>query len=120
MRRSLAIDAECFAPEEFDRIKLASQSALRREWAVEAADEPSAATILPGPGRPGTARTMVAMSGRGKFGRYLKRATTFPDYLHALTSADAQAVIEDLLRVLAGDGAGLLSRTHEPHRGLGL
>ena len=116
MRRSLAIDAECFAPEEFDRIKLASQSALRREWAVEAADEPSAATILPGPGRPGTARTMVAMSGRGKFGRYLKRATTFPDYLHALTSADAQAVIEDLLRVLAGDGAGLLSRTQEPRR----
>ena len=57
---------------------------------------------------------MVSMSGRGKFGRYLKRATTFPDYLHALTSADAQAVIEDLLRVLAGDGAGLLSRMHEP------
>ena len=72
------------------------------------------------PSWPGTARTMVAMSGRGKFGRYLKRATTFRDYLHALTSADAEAVIEDLLRVLAGDGAGLLSRTHEPHRGLGL
>ena len=59
---------------------------------------------------------MVAMSGRGKFGRYLKRATTFPGYLHALTSADAQQVIEDLLRVLAGDGAGLLSRTQEPRR----
>ena len=73
---------------------------------MEAADEPSAATILPGPGRPGTARTMVSMSGRGKFGRYLKRATTFPDYLHALTSADAQAVIEDLLRVLAGKERG--------------
>ena len=39
MRRSLAIDAECFDPDEFDRMKRRSQEALRPEWAVADGDQ---------------------------------------------------------------------------------
>jgi tRNA A-37 threonylcarbamoyl transferase component Bud32/very-short-patch-repair endonuclease len=116
MRRSLAIDAECFDADEFDRIRRLSDGALRPEWAVSDADERLAAIVFPQPSRPGTARELVYMSGRGKFGRYLKRAGRFPHYLPAITSDDAQQIIEDLMKVLAGNNAGLLTRTEHPRR----
>ena len=66
---------------------------------------------LPGTGRPGTARDLVFMSGRGKFGRYLKRAGRFPGYLRAISSDDAQQIIGDLLQ-------GAVRRRRQPaHRG---
>ena len=54
------------------------------------------------------------MSGRGKFGRYLKRRTWFPGYVRAISSDDAQQIIDDLLRVLAA--AGLLTEAEHPYR----
>ena len=56
------------------------------------------------------------MSGRGKFGRYLKRAGRFPGYLRAISGDDAQQIIGDLLRVLSGDGASLLTEAQHPRR----
>ena len=116
MRRSLAIDAECFDPDEFDRMKRRSQEALRPEWAVADGDQREAAIVYPGAGRPGTARDLVFMSGRGKFGRYLKRAGRFPGYLRAISRDDAQQIIGDLLRVLSGEGASLLTEAQHPRR----
>ena len=116
MRRSLAIDAECFDPDEFDRMKRRGQEALRPEWAVGDGDQRDAAIVYPGTGRPGTARDLVFMSGRGKFGRYLKRAGRFPGYLRAISGDDAQQIIGDLLRVLSGDGASLLTEAQHPRR----
>ena len=116
MRRSLAIDAECFDADEFDRIHRLSDGALRAEWTVSDADERLAAIVFPQTSRPGTARELVYMSGRGKFGRYLKRGGRFPGYLPVITSDDAQQIIEDLMKVLAGKNAGLLTRTDHPRR----
>ncbi len=116
MRRSLAIDAECFDPDEFDRMKRRGQEALRPEWAVAGGDQRDAAIVYPGAGRPGTARDLVFMSGRGKFGRYLKRAGRFPGYLRAISGDDAQQIIGDLLRVLSGDGASLLTEAQHLRR----
>ena len=116
MRRSLAVDAECFDPDEFDRMKRRSQEALRPEWAVADGDQRDAAIVYPGAGRPGTARDLVFMSGQGKFGRYLKRACRFPGYLRAISRDDAQQIIGDLLRVLSGDGASLLTEAQHPRR----
>ena len=116
MRRSLAIDAECFDPDEFDRMKRRGQEALRPEWAVGDGDQRDAAIVYPGTGRPGTARDLVFMSGRGKFGRYLKRAGRFPGYLRAISGDDAQQIIGDLLRVLSGDGASLLTEAQHLRR----
>jgi hypothetical protein len=56
----------------------------------------------------------VNLSGRGKFGRYLKRAGRFPGHLAAVTSDDAQQIIADLLRALAR--AGLASEVEDPRR----
>ena len=53
MRRSLAIDAECFDPDEFDRMKRRGQEALRPEWAVADGDQRDAAIVYPGAGPPG-------------------------------------------------------------------
>ena len=116
MRRSLAVDAECFDSDEFDRMKRRSQEALRPEWAVADGDQRDASIVYPGAGRPGTARELVFMSGRGKFGRYLKRAGRFPGYLRVISSDDAQQIISDLLRVLSGDGAGLLTEAQHLRR----
>jgi hypothetical protein len=116
MRRSLAIDAECFDGDEFDRIRRLSEGALRPEWTVTDADERPAAIVFPFSGRPGTARELVYMSGRGKFGRYLKRANRFPGYLPVITSDHAQQIIGDLMRVLAGKNAGLLAKAEHPRR----
>ena len=59
-------------------MKRRGQEALRPEWAVADGDQRDAAIVYPGTGRPGTARDLVFMSGRGKFGRYLKRAGDSP------------------------------------------
>jgi ATP-dependent helicase YprA (DUF1998 family) len=114
MRRSLALDVECFAPDELDRIERRSQGSLRDEWMITRDDEPTVATVFPRPGRPGSPREHVNMSGRGKFGRYLKRAGRFPGYLGTVTSDDAQQIIGDLLKALAE--ARLLSDVEDPRR----
>ena len=114
MRRSLAIDVECFEDDEFDRIRRRSQGSLRAEWAVPDTDQPRAATVVARPGRAGGARDQVSMSGRGKFGRYVKRRTWFPGYEQVITSDDAQQVIHDLLEVLAA--AGLITKVEDPYR----
>ena len=114
MRRSLAIDVECFDDDEFDRIRRRSQGSLRAEWAVPDSDQPRAATVVARPGRAGGARDQVSMSGRGKFGRYVKRRTWFPGYEQVITSDDAQQVIHDLLEVLAA--AGLVTKVEDPYR----
>jgi tRNA A-37 threonylcarbamoyl transferase component Bud32 len=116
MRRHLAVDADCLAAEEFDRIRNRSQDTLRQEWSVSDGDRREASIVYPQPGRPGTARELVYLSGRAKFGRYLKRTSTFPGYLPVMSTDDAQQVIADLMRVLSGDGAGLLTVAEHPRR----
>ncbi|HEX7160319.1 MAG TPA: DEAD/DEAH box helicase, partial [Trebonia sp.] len=108
MRRALAVDADCLTAEEFDRIRNRSQDTLRQEWSIGNGDRREASIVYPHSGRPGTARELIHLSGRTKFGRYLKRASTFPGYLPVITTDDAQQIIEDLIKVLSGDGAGLL------------
>ena len=114
MRRSLAIDVECFEEDEFDRIRRRSQGSLRAEWAVADNDQPRAAIVVARPGRAGGARDQVSMSGRGKFGRYVKRRTWFPGYEQVITSDDAQQVIQNLLAALTA--AGLVTQVDDPYR----
>ena len=117
MRRSLAIEAECFDELEFDRIKRRSQSSLTEEWALGDDDKPAVATVFAGSGRPGGAREQVNMSGRGKVGKYIRRTTSwFPGYDQKITVDAATETITDLLQVLASKG--LLSTIEDPrHKG---
>jgi serine/threonine protein kinase/very-short-patch-repair endonuclease len=114
MRRSLAIEVECFADDEFDRLQRRSQGQLREDWAVGREDRPEVGIVFPRGGTPGSPRNHISMSGRGKFGRFLKRSETFPGYLPAITTDDAQQIIANLMKALAE--AGLLERAENPRR----
>jgi hypothetical protein len=114
MRRSLAIEVECFDEDEFDRLQRRSQGQLREDWAVGRDDRPDVALAFPRRGTPGSPRSHIALSGRGKFGRFLKRSDTFPGYLPAVTTDDAQQIIGNLMSALTG--AGLLERAENPRR----
>ncbi|PSR66845.1 DEAD/DEAH box helicase [Nocardia sp. MDA0666] len=96
MRRALAIDVQYFR-DDFDNLLRASEERLVDPWVLSASDRPQVGTAYPRGSRPGMDRSGLFLSGRGKFGKYLRRVH-FTD----LTTDDAQQVIVDLLKVLAG------------------
>jgi len=106
MRRVLAIDVDCLTDPGFERVRRESRQMLVGAWAL-AEDERlvEVGVAFPGSGRPGT-RAALYLSGRGAFGRYLRR----PDV--GLRTADgnrlsvdeATAVIGTFLDVLADEG----------------
>ncbi|GIG29039.1 DEAD/DEAH box helicase [Cellulomonas marina] len=107
MRRVLAIDVECLTPTGFERVQRVSGQHLTGPWALAESEQMVATgTVYPRTATPRKGWGDLFLSGRSAFGRYLKRATTLGP---TLTTDDAQAVIEDLLRVLCDDG-GLLAR----------
>ncbi|TYC22951.1 protein kinase domain-containing protein [Micromonospora sp. DR5-3] len=103
MRRALAIDVQYFR-DEFDSLQRASEERLIDPWVLSASDAPKVGTAYPQSSRPGLDRSGLFLSGRGKFGKYLRRI----HFGTELTFDDAQTVIADLLEVLAG--AGLVTK----------
>ncbi|MEV1244857.1 protein kinase [Nonomuraea sp. NPDC049750] len=95
MRRSLAIDVEYFR-EDFDSLQRASEERLKDPWRLAGGDRPKVSTAYPQGSRPGVDRSGLFLSGRGKFGKYLRRIH-FPQ----VSADDAQRIIADLMRVLA-------------------
>ncbi|SDG02332.1 protein of unknown function [Sinosporangium album] len=100
MRRALAIDVQYFR-EDFDTIQRASEERLIDPWVLSAGDRPKVGTAYPQPSRPGLDRSGLFLSGRGKFGKYLRRVH-FGDA--DLSPDDTQSIIVDLLKVLAKAG----------------
>lgn len=100
MRRALAIDVQYFR-DDFDNLRRASEERLIDPWVLSATDRPQVGTAYPRPSRPGMDRSGLFLSGRGKFGKYLRRV-----HFQDLSADGAQHVIKDLLTVLAK--AGLL------------
>jgi len=98
MRRGLAIDVQHFR-EDFDNLQRASEERLIDPWVLSSGDRPKVGTAYPQPSRPGMDRSGIFLSGRGKFGKYLRRL-----HFKDLSTDDAQVVIVDLLKVLAGAG----------------
>ena len=111
MRRSLAIDVQCFR-DDFDVLRRASEERLSDAWTLTESDRPRVGTAYPQPSRPGMDRSGLFLSGRGKFGKYLRRVH-FPD----MGVDDAQHAIEFLLRALAG--VGLVSEVEAAPRRAG-
>ena len=99
MRRGLAIDVQYFR-EDFDTLQRASEERLVDPWVLASpGDRPQVGIAYPQGSRPGMDRTGLFVSGRGKFGKYLRRAH-FAD----LSTDDTQQVIAELLKVLADAG----------------
>ncbi|MHC5902392.1 protein kinase domain-containing protein [Streptomyces sp. S6] len=101
MRRSLAIDVSYFRDDTFDSLQRASEERLVDPWVLSSADKPRVGTAFPYPSRPGTDRSSLFLSARGKFGKYLRRTDrTFRD----LDQDDLQLIIAELLKVLTKAG----------------
>lgn len=119
MRRRICIESDYLTEERYDTIKRASQEWLRSPWALTDEQGVFSATCYPGsqpPSTPGIGRDLY-VSGLSLYGRWLRRTERFPLHPHKLTVADAGALIERLLAVMAD--VGVLARIEERHRPAG-
>ncbi|ABL79358.1 MULTISPECIES: DEAD/DEAH box helicase [unclassified Nocardioides] len=108
LRRVRAIEVDCLTEEGFDRLRRLARSHLIEPWTLgEDERVVEAGVAIPRPARAGGRRALLAVSGRGAFGKYLRRdAAGLPGEVR---TEDSERVIQDLFRVLTD--AGLLSRT---------
>jgi ATP-dependent helicase YprA (DUF1998 family)/very-short-patch-repair endonuclease len=105
MRRELAIRVDFLKPDYQDQIKQQSSQHLIQPWDIDDKETMEhAAVLFPRPRRGGDYGGYVFMSPRGGFGRFLKRATTFPDYGGPRTTQDVAAIIQNLLDILRVGG----------------
>lgn len=95
MRRHLAIDVQYFR-DDFDTLQRASEERLVDPWVLSTGDRPQVGTAYPRSAKPGLDRSGLFLSGRAKFGKYLRRV-----HFTQLSTDDAQHIITDLLEVLA-------------------
>ncbi|MFG2064896.1 protein kinase [Micromonospora sp. NPDC048871] len=110
MRRALAIDVQYFRGD-FDSLQRASEELLVDPWVLAASDLPKVGTAYPQGSKPGLDRSGLFLSGRGKFGKYLRRA----HFGTGLSFDDAQQMIVDLLKVLS-DGGQVTEVAEAPQR----
>ncbi|TCO58278.1 protein kinase domain-containing protein [Actinocrispum wychmicini] len=96
MRRALAVDVQHFR-DDFEILQRASAERLVDPWVLSPSDRPQVGTAYPQGSRPGMDRSGLFLSGRGKFGKYLRRV-----HFTTLSTDEAQQVIVNLLEVLAG------------------
>lgn len=113
LRRVRAIAVDCLTEDGFDRLKRLTRAHLIEPWSLGEDDRMvEAGVAIPRPARAGGRRSLLAVSGRGAFGKYLRRdAAGLPDNA-SLKSDDSQRIILDLFRVL--ETAGLLVRSEGP------
>ncbi|MFC3451377.1 protein kinase domain-containing protein [Amycolatopsis speibonae] len=102
MRRHLAIDVQHFR-DDFDTLQRASEERLIDPWVLSVNDRPQVGTAYAQSSRPGMERSSLFLSGRTKFGKYLRRV-----HFRDLSIDDTQVLIQDLLKVLTT--AGLVER----------
>ncbi|MFJ8042140.1 DEAD/DEAH box helicase [Kitasatospora sp. NPDC096147] len=120
LRRVRAIDVPCFTDEGFDQMRKLSQQHLVDPWGLADAERrpPQVGTAFARSGRPGRSRAELNLTGRGAFGRYLRRVGQFPDWPDEINLADAQQIIIDLLAVL--ERAGQLTAVVSEREGGGV
>ncbi|MGY1825970.1 DEAD/DEAH box helicase [Blastococcus sp. SYSU DS0541] len=109
LRRVRAIEVDCLTEEGYDRLRRLTRVHLIEPWALGEDEQlVDVGVAIPRPSRAGGRRSVLAVSGRGAFGKYLRRdAAGLPG---PLQTADAGKVIEDLFRILTD--AGVLNRTN--------
>jgi ATP-dependent helicase YprA (DUF1998 family)/very-short-patch-repair endonuclease len=119
LRKNLCIDTEFLTDEKFDAVRRASKEWLKDPWAISDDVGTYSGLAYPG-GRPKGVTGIGAdlyVSGLGAYGRWLRRPNRFAGFQHALKTADAQALIESLMEVMAA--AGILVKIPIPKRPTG-
>lgn len=101
MRRVLALSAEALTQESVDRLRRESREYLGGVFAVtEQEPDPIIGIAVPASGREGSARSVLNVTGRSAFGRWLR---SLP-YLPGLDTAEATDLAASLFEVLERHG----------------
>ncbi|MGV7254589.1 DEAD/DEAH box helicase [Mycobacterium kansasii] len=106
MRRHLCIESEFLTEEKYDSIRRASQEWLKAPWALSDEAGIYSGTAHPG-GRPKTqagAGADLYLSGLGAYGKWLRRPGRFPLHTQRLKPADADRVIDAVLKTMTAYG----------------
>jgi len=108
LRRELAIRVDVLEPTYQERIRTNSNQHLLEPWAIDQETElrmtPSR-VALPGPRRlRDNSGEYVAVSNRSRFGAYLRRQSTLPDYSGNLNLTETEKLIAALFDVLTKAG----------------
>jgi superfamily II DNA/RNA helicase len=97
LRRVLAIDAEGLTQDNVDRLRRESREYLAGVLAVgENEPEPVIGIAVPESGKQGGARSILNLTGRSAFGRWLRSLTPFK----GMSAAEADDVIRALVSLL--------------------
>jgi ATP-dependent helicase YprA (DUF1998 family)/very-short-patch-repair endonuclease len=119
LRRNLCVESEFLTEEKYDSVKRASQDWLKMPWALTDETGVYSGTAYPG-SRPRTTPAFggdLYLSGRGSYGRWLRRPDRFGLHNQPLKPDDATTIIEALLKTMAD--AGILAKVPAPHRRTG-
>ncbi|MGI8551604.1 MAG: DEAD/DEAH box helicase, partial [Dehalococcoidia bacterium] len=107
MRRALAIRVDSLDQTYQERIQQQSSQRLIAPWALDESETRQmehGGVLFPRASSPHDNREHVFLGPRSRFGQYLRRQTTFPDFAQRLTLADSTAIIADLLEALQAGG----------------
>jgi len=101
MRRELAIKVDFLDNLSQERIKQRSSQRLRPPWSIDE-DETmvEASIILPRSRKRGDYGGFSYLSGRGGFGQYLRRQSTFINYPDQLKIQETEKIIRQLLSIM--------------------
>ena len=105
MRRGLAIHTPALQADAQDQIKQRSFQNLKEPWSIDTAEPMAIAPIvLPRARRPKDGRGFTHISGRSRYGQYLRRTGTFPHLPTTPTVIDTEEIIGQLLDRLRAYG----------------
>jgi len=106
LRRELAIKVDYLDELRQEQIVQASNQWLAGNWALDDNEKLTHAYVCfpRGRSKDNDTRDSVYVSGRGGFGQYVGRRSTFPQWSHGLTLVDKDDVIAGLMKALAAYG----------------
>jgi ATP-dependent helicase YprA (DUF1998 family) len=106
LRRELAIKVDYLDELKQEQIVQASNQWLTGNWALDDDEKLAHAYVCfpRGRNRDNDTRDAVYVSGRGGFGQYIGRRSTFPQWTHGLSLDDKDDVITGLMKALATYG----------------
>lgn len=103
-RRVLAIDVDCLTQFGFEQLQRLTRQRLNEQWQIGEHERPEEVGVaFPRPGRPGLARGVLNLTGRGGYGRYV-RGRSGLGYRGTLSVDETQQAINLILHVLASNG----------------
>ncbi|MFQ5740510.1 MAG: DEAD/DEAH box helicase [Acidobacteriota bacterium] len=105
MRRELAIDVDYLEADFQERLRQQSSQRLIPPWGIDENESLEHARLLiPRSRRPGDHGGWTYLSPRGGFGQYLRRSTTFADYVEPIRLEETGTIILQLLEALKTAG----------------